>query len=101
MLRYLKAVQQMKQILEDNDLVCSFRTSFNTYYSHQRSSRQHVMATTARYVCSYALIEKQEWWTKSLTCGPIVEQATHFCDLSRYFGGEVDIPSVQAHSLEF
>ena len=22
-------------------------------------------------------------------------------DLSRYFGGDVDIPSVQAHSLEF
>lgn len=22
-------------------------------------------------------------------------------DLSRYFGGEIDIPSVQAHSLEF
>jgi len=30
-----------------------------------------------------------------------VEQATHFCDLSRYFGGEVKLPSVLAHSLEW
>lgn len=35
------------------------------------------------------------------SCGPIVEQGTHFCDLSRYFGGEVDIASVSAHSLEW
>jgi predicted dehydrogenase len=33
--------------------------------------------------------------------GPIIEQGTHFCDLSRYFGGEVDLTSVQAHSLEW
>lgn len=26
--------------------------------------------------------------------GPVIEQGTHFCDLSRYFGGDVDIPSV-------
>ena len=35
------------------------------------------------------------------SAGPVVEQGTHFCDLSRYFGGEVDIPSVVAHSLEW
>lgn len=35
------------------------------------------------------------------SAGPIIEQGTHFCDLSRYFGGEVDIGSVQAHSLEW
>ena len=35
------------------------------------------------------------------SAGPIVEQGTHFCDLSRYFGGEVDISSVTAHSLEW
>lgn len=33
--------------------------------------------------------------------GPIIEQGTHFCDLSRYFGGEVDLESVHAHSLEW
>ena len=37
----------------------------------------------------------------SPSAGPIIEQGTHFCDLSRYFGGDVDISSVQAHSLEW
>jgi predicted dehydrogenase len=38
----------------------------------------------------------------SLTsAGPVIEQGTHFCDLSRYFGGEVDIASVTAHSLDW
>ena len=35
------------------------------------------------------------------SAGPIIEQGTHFCDLSRYFGGDVDISSVSAHSLEW
>lgn len=81
MLRYLKAVQKMKQIIEENNLV--------------------VMATIARYACAYERIAKPEWWDKSKSAGPIVEQGTHFCDLSRYFGGEVDIASVTAHSLEW
>ncbi len=39
--------------------------------------------------------------TAFLSHGPIVEQGTHFCDLSRYFGGDVDISSVSAHSLDW
>ncbi|KAF8758603.1 putative oxidoreductase C terminal [Rhizoctonia solani] len=81
MLRYLKAVQMMKQIIEDKELV--------------------VMATSARYVCAYEPIAKPDWWDKSRDQGPIVEQGTHFCDLSRYFGGDVDISSVMAHSVEW
>ncbi|TFK98935.1 putative oxidoreductase C terminal-domain-containing protein [Pterulicium gracile] len=81
MLRYLKAVQQMKQIIIDNNLT--------------------VMATIARYACAYEAIAKPDWWTKSKSAGPIIEQGTHFCDLSRYFGGEVDISTVNAHSLEW
>lgn len=81
MLRYLKAVQMMKQIIEENQL--------------------RVMSTVARYACAYEAIAKPDWWDKSKSCGPIVEQGTHFCDLSRYFGGEVDISSVTAHSLEW
>ena len=38
---------------------------------------------------------------KESSCGPVVEQGTHFCDLSRYFGGDVDIDSVVAHSVEW
>ncbi|KAF8628459.1 hypothetical protein AX15_003971 [Amanita polypyramis BW_CC] len=80
MLRYLKAVQMMKQIIDENNLT--------------------VMATIARYACAYEKIGKLDWWDKLKSGGPIIEQGTHFCDLSRYFGGEVDYTSVQAHSLE-
>lgn len=68
---------------------------------------------------------KVAWWTKSIDCGPIVEQASesstigerkdiyamltmnfngltaHFCDLSRYFAGEADLDTVMAHSIEW
>ncbi|KAG5654503.1 hypothetical protein H0H81_001144 [Sphagnurus paluster] len=81
MLRYLKAVQMMKKIIEENNLT--------------------VMATIARYACAYEKILKPDWWDKSKSAGPVVEQGTHFCDLSRYFGGEVDISTVSAHSLEW
>ncbi|KAJ8508208.1 hypothetical protein ONZ45_g9489 [Pleurotus djamor] len=81
MLRYLKAVQKMKQIIEENNLT--------------------VMSTIARYACAYEAINKPDWWDKSRSQGPIVEQGTHFCDLSRYFGGEVDISTVSAHSLDW
>ncbi|KAI0926643.1 hypothetical protein AcV5_007380 [Taiwanofungus camphoratus] len=70
MLRYSRAVQKMKQIIEDNKLV--------------------VMGTNARY----------SWWDKTSSGGPIVEQATHFCDLSRYFGGNVSLGSIAAHTVE-
>jgi len=81
MLRYLKAVQMMKAIIEENNLT--------------------VMATIARYACAYEAIAKSDWWDKSKSAGPVVEQGTHFCDLSRYFGGDVDINTVAAHSLEW
>ncbi|KAG6832363.1 hypothetical protein H0H92_002631 [Tricholoma furcatifolium] len=81
MLRYLKAVQMMKQIIEENNLT--------------------VMSTIARYACAYEAIAKPDWWDKSKSAGPVIEQGTHFCDLSRYFGGEVDITTVSAHSLEW
>ncbi|CED84737.1 nad binding dehydrogenase [Phaffia rhodozyma] len=80
MLRYLRVVQEMKKILQDNNLT--------------------VMATIARYACAYEAIEKSDWWTKSISMGPVIEQGTHFCDLSRYFGGDVDISTVFAHSVE-
>ena len=80
MLRYLKVVQKMKQIIADNHL--------------------RVMAVNARYIMAYEHTAKLEWWDKSKNPGPIVEQATHFCDLARYFAGEVDLSSVMAQSLE-
>lgn len=81
MLRYLRCVQKMKQIIHDNNLT--------------------VMATNARYSCAYEAIAKPAWWNKAIDMGPVIEQGTHFCDLSRYFGGDVDIDSVVARSVEF
>lgn len=81
MLRYLRCVQKMKQIIAENNLT--------------------VMGTIARYACAYEAIAKPAWWNKAIDMGPVIEQGTHFCDLSRYFGGDVDIPSVVAHSVEW
>lgn len=33
--------------------------------------------------------------------GPVIEQGTHFCDLSRYFGGDVDMDSIDARAVEW
>ncbi|TYJ56368.1 hypothetical protein B9479_002916 [Cryptococcus floricola] len=79
-LRYLKAVQEMKRIIKENNLT--------------------VMATNARYVTAYEMALKTDWWDKTKMQGPIIEQGTHICDLSRYFGGEIEIETVAAHSLE-
>ena len=46
MLRYLKACQLMKKIIQDNNLT--------------------VMATIARYACAYQAIAKHEWWDKAI-----------------------------------
>jgi len=45
MLRYLKAVQMMKQIIDENSLT--------------------VMSTIARYACAYESISKPDWWDKA------------------------------------
>lgn len=100
MLRYSKAVQKMKEIIMDNGLTVMM------------TSARYVMGETilpvdspyrvrADRVLAYEMSRKLAWWNKAVDCGPIVEQATHFCDLSRYFGGEVRLPSIMAHSLEW
>ncbi|RSH90366.1 hypothetical protein EHS25_000971 [Saitozyma podzolica] len=79
-LRYLKAVKEMKRIINENQLT--------------------VMATNARFVTAYELAIKTDWWNKDVQQGPIIEQGTHIVDLSRYFGGDVDMDTVCAHALE-
>lgn len=81
MMRYLKAMQKMKQMITDNNLT--------------------VMAVNCRYVIAYELLVKQWWWNKELSLGPIIEQATHIVDLARHVGGEVEIDSIMAHTLEY
>ena len=73
-------VQKLKRIIEANDL--------------------KVMSIIAIYSASYERIAKPGWWMKSRDCGPVVEQGTHFADLSRYIGGDVDLDTVMAHAVE-
>ncbi|KAJ5815101.1 hypothetical protein N7474_006878 [Penicillium riverlandense] len=80
MLRYLKVVQKATSIIRDNKL--------------------RIMSVGARYTCAYSKIRKIDWWDKSKQCGPIVEQATHFADLCRYLGGEINLRTVHSYALE-
>ena len=48
MLRYLRATQMMKKIIEENNLT--------------------VMATIARYAAAYEAIAKLDWWNKAKRC---------------------------------
>uniref|UniRef100_A0A6B2LFC6 Gfo/Idh/MocA-like oxidoreductase N-terminal domain-containing protein n=1 Tax=Arcella intermedia TaxID=1963864 RepID=A0A6B2LFC6_9EUKA len=79
MLRYSKAVDYIKDFL----------------------SSRHLMPTSimARYNTAYPSIGSKMWWDQRTSGGPIIEQATHFCDLLRYFGGEYDPKTVQAISV--
>ena len=49
-----------------------------------------MMAINATYNCTYAALDHPFWWNKARSGGPIVEQATHFCDLFRFLGGELE-----------
>lgn len=53
-----------------------------------------VMAFNARYMYAYPEGESKYWYNKDISGGPIVEQATHFCDLARYLAGNIDLGSV-------
>lgn len=54
------------------------------------------IVVNARYNCAYSEMNHPFWWDKAKSGGPIVEQATHFCDLLRHLGGEVALGSVSA-----
>jgi predicted dehydrogenase len=79
MFRYNRVVQKMKEIIDQNGPVRVFN---------------------GRYDCAYANLNKEMWWDASRSGGPIVEQATHFCDLARYLVGDVRLNSVQALSIK-
>jgi len=69
MFRYSKVIRRMKEIADSLGTIRYFN---------------------ARYNCAYSNIGLNAWWNRSLSGGPIIEQATHFVDLARYFCGEVD-----------
>lgn len=68
MLRYNKAILRIREMLRANSLT---PTCIN-----------------ARYFMAYEYARKLDWWNKSRSCGPVVEQATHFIDLIRFLAGD-------------
>jgi predicted dehydrogenase len=60
-----------------------------------------VVGLSARYQCAYSTLDRPLWWNMDTSGGPIIEQATHFCDLMRYLGGEVRSESVIGHSVPY
>ena len=70
MFRYHDAINKMKEIIAE----------------HGRP----LMTVKVSYNCAYAELDHAFWWDVKKSGGPIVEQATHLCDLVRYLGGEVD-----------
>ncbi|KAK9893495.1 hypothetical protein P389DRAFT_163812 [Cystobasidium minutum MCA 4210] len=59
-----------------------------------------IMATQATYNMAYEYARKPSWWNKTISCGPIVEQATHLANLSLLFAGPANMSSVLAHKVE-
>lgn len=78
MFRYSKAVQKVRELVQTYGPVRSFQ---------------------ARYNCAYSKIGPF-WWDTKASGGPIVEQATHFIDLSRYLCGDAVDSTVQAMSIK-
>ena len=79
MFRYHDAIDKMKEIIEE----------------HGTS----LMSIKVDYNCAYAELDRPFWWNINKSGGPIVEQATHLCDLLRYFGGEVDFAQLTGLSI--
>ncbi|WWC70175.1 uncharacterized protein I206_104123 [Kwoniella pini CBS 10737] len=82
MLRYLKAAQEIKRLIDENNLT--------------------VMHTQASYLFAYDFAAKDfyGYWSKSREPGPIVTQATHICDLTRFFTPPIILDSVHTNTVE-
>jgi predicted dehydrogenase len=101
-------VRQVSSVLAEESkqgLVVSVGYMFR--YSNAIKKMKEVIATygepkafMARYNCAYSTIGKEAWWNVQSSGGPIVEQATHFCDLARCIMGEVDLNTVSGTSIK-
>lgn len=97
---YTTAVAQCQQ---KHELVVSVGYMFRYHAAVDKLCEllrgRKVMVLSARYNCAYSQIDRPFWWDISRSGGPIVEQATHFCDLVRYIAGEVEWSSVKGCSI--
>jgi predicted dehydrogenase len=76
MLRYHKAVDFIQNFLKEKNV--------------------RPASICARYNSAYTSMPKATFWDARSSGGPIVEQGTHFCDLARYLGGEINLDTVSA-----
>ncbi|XP_060074899.1 uncharacterized protein LOC132554593 [Ylistrum balloti] len=79
MFRYHAAVLKMKELIQNHG--------------------GKVMAFNARYYFAYTQETNKQWFNTDFFGGPIVEQATHFCDLARYIVGDIDMTSLHTIML--
>jgi len=77
MLRYSKVVDYVMNFLKENNL--------------------KPVSILARYNTAYPSIGSKMWWDIRSSGGPIIEQATHFYDLMRYFGGEINHSTISSN----
>jgi len=98
-------VEKVAQIIANKDLIVSVAYMFR--YSKAILKMKELIAAygpvkvfNARYDCAYSTLSKEMWWDLTKSGGPIVEQATHFCDLARYLVGEIDMSSVRAIAIK-
>jgi len=82
MFRYHSAIRKVKQLIEE----------FSKVYGVPK-------AFLGRYMCAYTTINKDMWWDVDTCGGPIVEQATHFCDLARFLLGDIQPGSAFATAI--
>jgi predicted dehydrogenase len=65
----------------------------------QGEENVQVASVSLRYGCAYSEINRKEWWDQRISGGPIVEQATHFCDIARYLGGEINMNTLHVMGI--
>jgi predicted dehydrogenase len=76
MLRYHKAIDFIKNFLDTKNIKPA--------------------SICARYNSAYTSMPKPGFWDARSSGGPVIEQGTHFCDLVRYFGGDVHLETVSS-----
>ncbi|GAA5890435.1 hypothetical protein JCM6882_002920 [Rhodosporidiobolus microsporus] len=96
----LKAYSQQGGVVAAGYMMCSLQ-GIKKIQRIIEERNLTVMGTAARYYMAYEWARKPAWWNKKISCGPIVEQATHLASLSLLFGGSASLPSVRTHTVEY
>ncbi|XP_065183205.1 uncharacterized protein LOC135814073 [Sycon ciliatum] len=83
MFRYHPAIRRMKQLILE----------------HSSSTGAKLTYLQLTYKNAYNHSTNYNWWRKELSGGPVVEQATHFCDMARFIAGDIVDGSIRTKVL--